>query len=197
MPVGNGTLRFLLSTALTRHDIESTRRILIGTRDQKVKANYSGTSWQSAFETAYRFPATERLFIEPYASVALHSLRLEGFTEKGGNAALRKRAETWNHPVSLLGLRMMTPLVGRITLDTDLAWKHVYGSTVPKSVFSFREGSDRFAIAGPGMNRNAAIVGLGIGINLTDNAQLHFNYDGELGSQGQNHTGRIVFEMKF
>jgi uncharacterized protein with beta-barrel porin domain len=68
---------------------------------------------------------------------------------------------------------------------------------VPKSVFAFKEGSDRFAIVGPGMNRNAAIVGLGIGINLTNTAQLHFNYDGELGSQGQNHTGRIILEVKF
>jgi autotransporter passenger strand-loop-strand repeat protein/autotransporter-associated beta strand protein len=193
----SGTLRFLLSGALTRHDVESTRKILIGTRDQKVKADYSGLSWQGAFETAYRFSPTERLLLEPYASVALHSLRLDGFTEKGGNAALRKRKETWNHTVSLLGLRMTTPLTGRVTLDTDLAWKHVYGSILPKSVFTFREGSDRFAIVGPSLNRNAAIVGLGVGIKLTDTAKLGLSYDGELSGKGRSHAGKVLLEVRW
>jgi outer membrane autotransporter protein len=140
---------------------------------------------------------TERLFLEPYASLGLHSLRLNGFTEKGGNAALRKRKENWNHTVSLLGLRMVTPLTGRVTLETDLAWKHVYGSILPKSVFTFREGSDRFAIVGPALSRDAAVLGLGIGIKLTGNAKLGLSYDGELSGKGRSHAGKVLLEVRW
>jgi outer membrane autotransporter protein len=135
--------------------------------------------------------------LEPYASVALHSLRLNSFTEKGGNAALRRKAESWNHTVSLLGLRVTTPLTGRVTLETDLAWKHVYGAILPKSVFTFREGSDRFAIVGPPLSRDAAVLGVGIGIKLTDTAKLGLSYDGELSGKGRSHAGKVLLEVKW
>jgi outer membrane autotransporter protein len=195
--LGPGTLRFLLSGAFTLHDVESDRKVRIGSRDQTVEASYGGTSFLGSFETAYRFSPTDGLFLEPYVSVGLHGLHLDGCTESGGNAALRKRAEDWNHALSLIGLRVSTPLHERVSLDADLAWQHVYGSAMPKSALAFREGSDRFTVTGPAVNGDAAVIGLGMGVKLTDNVKIGLHYDGELGGRGQSHTGRASFEERW
>jgi outer membrane autotransporter protein len=193
--IGPGALRFLLSGAFTLHDVQSDRKVRIGSREQTLEASYGGTSFIGSFETAYRFSPTEMLFLEPYASVGLHGLRLDGFTESGGNAALRKRAESWNHALSLLGLRASVPLYESLSFDADLAWQHVYGSSVPKSAFAFREGSDKFTVMGPAVNGDAAVLGLGIGFRLTDFVKIGFHYDGELGGRGQSHAGRATLEV--
>jgi outer membrane autotransporter protein len=197
LPLGPGALRFLLAGTLTRHEVESERNARIGSRNQTLEATYRGTSFRGAFETAYRFSPTDGLFLEPYASIGLWSLHLNGFTESGGNAALRNGGEDWNHTVSTLGARASVPVHDRVTLNADVSWRHLYGDTTPKSAFTFREGSDRFTVRGTPLNRDAAIIGLGVGVQLTDNMKIGLQYDGELGARGQSHSGRVVFEMKW
>ncbi|MDR2055548.1 MAG: autotransporter domain-containing protein, partial [Desulfovibrio sp.] len=194
-PLGPGVLRFLLSGAFTLHEVESERKIGIGSRDQTVEASYGGRSFLGSFETAYRVSPAGMFSLEPYASIGWHSLRLDGFAESGGNAALRGNEEDWNHAVSVLGLRLSTPLPGRFSIDADLGWRHVYGGIRPESSFAFREGSDRFSVKGAAMNRDAAVLGLGLGLKLTDNVSVGLRYDGETGARGQSHGGRAVFEV--
>ncbi|MDR2744317.1 MAG: autotransporter outer membrane beta-barrel domain-containing protein [Desulfovibrio sp.] len=45
------------------------------------------------------------------------------------------------------------------------------------------------------MNRDAAVVGLGLGLKLTDNLSVGLQYNGELGAGGRSHGGRAVFEL--
>jgi autotransporter-associated beta strand protein len=193
-PLGPGALRVFFSGAATLHDVDSERRIRFGGR--KLEARYGGRSFAGVFETAYRVSPTERFFVEPYASVAWHGLRLDGFTEKGSSTALRKGKDRWNRAVSTLGMRLSTPLGGDAEFDVDVAWRHLHGGVTPKSVFTV-EGSDRFTIWGADVSKDVAILGLGIGLKLTDNAKLRLRYDGELGTQGKSHAGQIVLEVKW
>jgi outer membrane autotransporter protein len=197
LPLGPGTLRFLLSGALTLHNVESDRKVRMGSHEQTLEASYGGRSIAGSFETAYRFAPTETLFLEPYASIGWRALHLDGFTEKGGNAALRNGGEDWNHALSTLGLRVATPLHERVEIEADLGWQHIYGETAPKSAFAFREGSDKFTVKGVAVNRDAAVLGLGIGVKLTDNVKIGLHYDGELGARGQSHAGRAVLEVRW
>jgi subtilase-type serine protease len=207
IPHGSDTLRFLLSGALTRHEVESKRRVGIDPRtgkllDQKLEASYAGTSFVGAAEAAYRMSPAENYFVEPYASLGWHHLRVDGFKEKGGSAdgsvALRKGGESENHATSTLGVRLSTSSKARVTLDADLGWQHLYGKDRSQSVFTFREGEPgKFSTSGASLNKDAALVGLSVGMKLSDNAKVRFQYDGELGSRGKSHGGQVVFEMKW
>jgi outer membrane autotransporter protein len=198
IPFDSGTLRVLLSGALTRHEVDSKRHVRIGPNDQKLEASYAGNTFTGAFETAYRLSPTEKLAVEPYASVAWHSLHLEDFKEKGGTAALKKKGETWNRATSTLGMRLSASPQARVTFDADIGWQHLYGSATPKSAFAFREGGNgKFFIRGADVNKDAAILGLSIGVKLAKDTKISLQYDGELGSQGQSHGGRLVFERKW
>jgi uncharacterized protein with beta-barrel porin domain len=68
---------------------------------------------------------------------------------------------------------------------------------VPKSAFAFREGSDKFTVMGPAVNGDAAVLGLGIGLRLTDFVKIGLHYDGELGVRGQSHAGRASLEVSW
>jgi outer membrane autotransporter protein len=195
--LGPGTLRFLLSGAFTRHEVESARKAVIGSRDQTLEASYGGSSFIGSFETAYRFSPTDALFLEPYASVGWRNLHLQGFTERGGNAALRNGGEDWSHALSTLGLRASMPVNDSVTFNADLGWRRLYGRMTPKSAFAFREGSDKFTVEGAALNRDAAVLGLGIGVKLTDSVKIGLNYDGEVGIRGQSHGGRAVLEVRW
>jgi outer membrane autotransporter protein len=197
IPFDSGTLRVLLSGALTRHEVDSKRHVRIGPNDQKLEASYAGNTFTGAFETAYRLSPTEKFAVEPYASVAWHSLHLEDFKEKGGTAALKKKGETWNRATSTLGMRLSTSPQAHVTFDADIGWQHFYGSATPKSAFAFRGGSDRFTTRGADVNKDAAILGLSVSVKLAKDTKISLQYDGELGSQGQSHGGQVVFEMKW
>jgi outer membrane autotransporter protein len=199
IPLDGGRLRVLFTGAQTRHEVDSKRHVKIGSNDQKLEASYAGNAFTGTVETAYRISPTEKFLVEPYASLAWHTLRLDGFTEKGGSAALRKSKETQNRTTSTLGVRLSTPLQKRVTFDADVGWRHLYGSATPKSVFVFDSDKDynTFKIRGADVNRNAAVLGLGVGVAVGKNAKLSLQYDGELGSRGKSHGGRVVFEMKW
>jgi autotransporter-associated beta strand protein len=196
-PLGSGTLRVLFSGALTRHEVDSKRRVGIDSRklERKFEASYAGTAFVGAFETAYRVSPTEKLSMEPYASVAWHSLHLDGFREKGGSGALKKKGETRNHATSTLGMRLSTSPRARVSFDADVGWQHLYGNAAPKS--TFYDGSDKFRIQGAALNKDAAILGLSVGVKVAKDAKISFQYDGEWGGKGQSHAGQVVFEMRW
>jgi outer membrane autotransporter protein len=194
-PIGPGVLRLLLSGAITRHEMDSDRKIRIGARDQTVKASYEGASLQGTFETAYRFSPMDKLFLEPYVTLGLHNLRMGALKETGGNAALRQGGKNWNHATSALGLRVAAPLRANFTINADLGWQHIHGDTTPESAFAFREGSDKFTIKGASLNRDAVILGLGVGVKVTRNVKIGLRYDGERGNRGQSHGGKATLEM--
>jgi outer membrane autotransporter protein len=82
-----------------------------------------------------------------------------------------------------------------VTFDADLGWQHLYGDPTPKSVFAFDR--EKVTIRGADLNKDAAILGLSVGVKLSDKAKLNLKYDGELGAQSQSHEGQMVLEVGF
>ena len=133
--------------------------------------------------------------MEPYAALSWHSLHLDGFTEKGGSAALHKDRESWNHATSTLGMRLSTSPKERVSFGVDLGWKHLHGKATPKSAFTF-EGN-RFIVPGAAVSKDTAQLGLNVGVKIGDNSTIRFQYNGQQGNRMKSHEGQIVFEMKW
>jgi autotransporter-associated beta strand protein len=197
IPLGPGALRLLLSGTYSHHDIESTRRVGIGGQDQTLSANYAANSIEGNLEAAYLFPVSESLSLEPFARIGLQRLRIGGFDETGGSAALTTGASTWNHAVSTAGLRLSLAATERVSFSADLGWQHVFGNLVPAATYAFREGGSGFSVHGAPMNRDEALVGLDLGVRVTEGASFHLGYNGAFGKRGQSHGGMAMIEVRW
>jgi outer membrane autotransporter protein len=195
--LGPGALRFVLSGAYARHEIDGTRKVRIGDRDQALESEYAADSLQGSLEGAYMLPIAETLSLEPFARIGLNSLHFEGFGESGGNAALKKGAKTWNHAVSAMGLRIALPADERVKFSTEFGWQHTYGNVTPSGTYAFREGGDSFTVQGAPLNRDEALIGLNLGLIISENVSFHLIYDGALGDRGQTHGGKAMLEVKW
>ncbi|MDR1164822.1 MAG: autotransporter domain-containing protein [Deltaproteobacteria bacterium] len=194
---GPGALRLLISGAFSRHDVESTRRALIGTQDQTLRADYAANSLRANLEVAYRFPANQSLDLEPFVRVGWQRLHSGGFEERGGVAALKSGAANWNHAVSATGLRLSLADLGRVSLSASLAWQHTFGRQVLANTYAFRDGGNGFSVQGSPLSRDEALVGIDLGLRATDSVSLRLGYDGAFGSRSQSHGGRATLEIQW
>jgi autotransporter-associated beta strand protein len=158
-----------------------------------------GKTLGASVEAAWRVSSpNETITAEPYAALTHHRLSLDGFEEKGDSAALKTKRETATHTQSTLGLRLSTSPTARVTFDAEVAWQHLFGNPTPKTIFTRREGNQtRFITSGAPVNKDAALLGLSVGMKITKNSNLRLQYQGELGSRGQNHEGQVVLEIKW
>jgi outer membrane autotransporter protein len=85
----------------------------------------------------------------------------------------------------------------RVSFNAEIGWLHIYGQNVPRSDFTFREGSDEFTARGLTMNRDSVVVGLGVGLNISKNVGFSLTYNGEYGGRGQSHGGRAMLEFRW
>jgi autotransporter-associated beta strand protein len=194
---GPGVLRLIVSGAFSRHDVESTRRALIGAQDQTLRADYAANSLRANLEVAYRFPANQSLDLEPFVRLGWQRLRSGGFEERGGSAALKSASANWNHAVSATGLRLSLADLGRVSLSASLAWGHSFGRQVPAYTYAFRDGGNGFSVQGSPLSRDEALVGLDLGLRAADSVSLRLGYDGAFGSRSQSHGGRATLEIQW
>ena len=195
--LGPGTMRLTATGAYTRHEVESSRTTSPGGIKQNLEADYGANSWQAALEAAWLVPVSESLFLEPFARVGLDHLRINGFSETGGNAALRKKTEKDTQVASVLGLRATLPLHEIVDLDAEVGWQHTYGSLRPESDFVFREGSDIFTIRGNSASRDEALVNLGLNFKVTDNFRIKIGGDAAIGDNSEHYGGAATFIIEW
>ncbi|MCZ7451381.1 autotransporter domain-containing protein, partial [Agrobacterium rhizogenes] len=82
-----GNLAFRSGLAHTWHELDTRRRVVIGSLEERLDASYGAGTLQAFAELGYRFDATAVSF-EPFVNLAHVALRTAGFTEDGGAAAL-------------------------------------------------------------------------------------------------------------
>ena len=195
--VGPGTLRALVGASYTRHDVDTTRKVTIGGQKQGLEADYHADSWQALVELGYAVPLGQTLILEPFANVGVNSIRVDGFTESGGNAALSRSAKTWENASTAMGLRASVPLHERVSLNAEAGWQHAYGSLTPKGTVKFREGGDSFTIKGNTQSRDAAVIGFGMDLKATENISFNLNYEGTLGNRAKSHGGNAGIVIRW
>ncbi|MCC8108417.1 MAG: autotransporter domain-containing protein, partial [Planctomycetes bacterium] len=191
-----GTLRLNLGAAYSYHDIDSERRLTHTLLGQTLEADYKAHAFQAIGDLGFAF-FLNRLEVEPYLRLGVHSIRTRGFSERGGDAALSAAGERTTNVSQTLGVRTALPVTERFTARAGAGWIHTYGQKDARSAFRFIDGGDAFSINGVTVPRNAVKVQLGLDINLTSRADLYVGYDGYLGSGTGNHAGRVALQVNF
>lgn len=193
----SGAWNLLGGAGYTWHDI-STRRQAASQADA-LTADYGASTVQLFSELSYSWAAPAGLTLEPYAGLAWSDLRIRGFQETGGDAALTGQSSRQQQTQTSLGLRARQDfdLVGRQGWVTAmLGWRHAFGDVDAKTQMAF-DSSQPFTVAGTPIARNAALAGLGVNMALGRNSSVGLSYDGQFASDSREHAASVRVAWRF
>jgi len=190
---------FKFGAGLTHHDIKTTRTAAFPGFEQKLTADYGGATAQVFGEIGHKFRFDSGLIVEPYANLALANVYTGAYAEEGGSAALSSAGGSFGSAVITAGIRGSQQFVigdGTKALVTGaIGWTHATGGA-PETRHAFAGGND-FTIAGTPVQGDSLILKAGLGVELSESADLSLGYSGQLGTQGQNHGLKASFSVKF
>ncbi len=137
--------------------------------------------------------------IEPFAGLARADVREDGFTERGGSAALS--AERGNAGVNYgtLGLRTATGTqLGETTLGLAgmLGWRHAWGDVTPTADLRLA-GSAPFIVGGTPIAKDAAVAEASLSASLTEALAFGVTVNGQFADGAQSLGARANLTLRF
>lgn len=193
-----GALALRTGAAYTWHDIATSRGVSFPGFFDSLKGDTNAGTAQVFGELGYGIHAGNLAF-EPFANLAWVSLHTDGFTERGGAAALNGQSATTDATFTTLGLRASTTFDlngANLTAKSTLGWRHAFGDVTPFSAMRFA-GGDTFTVAGVPIARDAAVVEAGLDYALSSTATLGVTYGGQFGSGATDQSFRANFSVRF
>ncbi|MDR2219932.1 MAG: autotransporter domain-containing protein, partial [Methylobacillus sp.] len=179
--------------AYSWHDIESRRSVPL--LNERLKGDTDADTTQVFAELGYGLTAG-KVNLEPFANLAYVNLSTDGFTEKGGSAALRVKGEDQDMTFTTLGIHASAELNERTHLRGTLGWRHAFGNDTPETTMQFVNGT-AFDIAGVPLDDDTAVIDAGLDFALTKEAALGVAYSGQLGSDVRDHGVRVTVGIRF
>jgi len=178
-----GDLSLRTGAAYTLHDISTSRIVAVPGISDSLSGNYNAGTAQVFGEFGYRMQVDNVAF-EPFANLAYVRLHNDGFTERGGAAALTGMSADADVAFATLGLRTTATfdLNGiNLTAKGMIGWRHAIGEGTPESAMRFAGGST-FDIAGAPIARDAAAIEASLDLAISSNATLGAAYGGQFSS---------------
>ncbi|RUZ38254.1 autotransporter domain-containing protein, partial [Mesorhizobium sp. M7A.F.Ca.CA.001.15.1.1] len=178
--------------------IDTSRNVVVPGFADALTAKYDAGTAQVFGEAGYRVETRMAAF-EPFAGLAYVNLHTDGFTEKGGAAALTSAASTTETTFTTLGLRASAGFdLGGVQASAQgtLGWRHAFGDTTPTADMAFA-GGDLFTIAGAPIARDTAIVGAGLDFRIADSTTLGISYSGQFGTKAADQGVRATMQVRF
>lgn len=193
-----GAIHVRLGASYAHHDIDTARTVVFPGYADQASAAYDGSTVQAFSEIGYRFDWGKAL-IEPFIGASILRLRMDGFAENGGAAALIGLARTYDLGTTTLGVRMEARLSDDIplTLRGMLGWRHAYGDVNPDALLTFQGGASAFAVSGVPIDLNALVAEAGLDWQATKDMSLGISYGGQIGSRAQEHALKGNFTWRF
>jgi outer membrane autotransporter protein len=196
--LSGGTLGLRAGAAYTWHDIDTMRRVGFAGFADKLEAGYDAGTAQVFGELGYTIDVGA-IALEPFAGLAYVNLDADGFTEKGEEAALTGDGGSTDATFSTLGVRVASEFVISGMTSTArgmLGWRHAFGGLTPTSSLAFA-GGEAFSTAGVPVAEDAAVIEVGLDLNLTDTATFGLSYGGQFGDGAEDHAFKANLGVRF
>ena len=162
---------------------DSRRQILIGNLTRTARSNHEGNEFSFYFETGRNYGCPRTYYFQPYVALQYIQLHQNGFGESGADSLNLSvggvHADSFR---GLLGTRLTRCFrtnTGRLgTIEGRALWRHEFldEARILDAQFAGQPGG-AFAIQGVNVDRDAAILGGGLSLRLTDHAKIYANYD--------------------
>jgi fibronectin-binding autotransporter adhesin len=197
---GAGKINVSLGAAYSWHDVDTQRSTAAAGLDQTLKASYGASTGQFFTELGYATPVNEHLTLEPFIAANYSDLRTRGFSESGGDAALRGQSSRNDITTTTLGLHALTTFDSagaRGYARGTLGWRHAFGDLNPASVLAFAQGGDSFTATGTPVARDAVVVEVGVGIDVSKRTTVGVSYGGQFGDGNRQNIGTLDVRYRF
>ncbi|ARC90678.1 autotransporter domain-containing protein [Rhodovulum sp. MB263] len=195
-----GQMALRMGASYTWDDVSAKRNVSVGGVRQDLEADYWARTAQAFVELGYQTSAG-RTSLEPFIGQAILYQEIDSFTETGGSAALSVDGEDLTQGITTVGLRFGRDLegigAGMSNLHGGVAWQHVSGDLNAESTMRFASGSDAFSVTGSALDRNQAVLSLGLRTELTERSVLDIGYQGTLSENSQSHAIQATYSVRF
>ncbi|WP_268797861.1 autotransporter domain-containing protein [Pseudomonas huanghezhanensis] len=179
-----GQLGLRLGAVRTWHELTAKRSLDLPGSSERLKEDYRAATNQVFGELGYTIELGNNAQLEPFANLAHVRLDTDAFDESSNVISLENKSQENHVTFSTLGLRAATRLsVGSVDVkpNATLGWRRAFGDVTPESRAAF-SGGDTFALSGAPIARNAAVLGAGVDLGLSDTLSVGVSYDGQVGS---------------
>lgn len=176
------------------HDDNTASRLINFNNVQRLaKGNFNGNELISYAETGVSLPRGS-VILQPFGGLQYVYLNQGSLTETGaGSAGLIVNGNGIDSLRSALGSRAFTTVEMKgipVVLSAQARWMHEYLDATQLVGAQFIGGpTSSFQVAGAGIGRDYGIFGLGGAIPLTSIVYLYGQYDLQLASRYDAHTG--------
>lgn len=180
---GPRNIRFGGSYAFSQ--VDASRTIAYPGYFEQAKADYNAGVGQVFAEVSQAFAAGQ-VALEPFAGLAYVHVATDSFTETGASAGLSADSSSSGLGYSSLGIRAATTmqLASGMALKphAGLTWQHAFGDVTPEAQMAFISvPTASFTVAGAPLARDAALVELGLDLDLTRQVGIGVSYLGQYG----------------
>jgi len=151
-------------------------------------SRYGGDLGQAFGEVGYRI-GSGRGYVEPFVGGAALRISRDGFSERGGAAALTAGARDYDIATSTVGAQFQGRLDALFGADAPLlirglvGYRRAYGDVNPSALFSFGAGGQTFLVTGVPIARDALVAQGGLDWQVSPVTTLSVAYTGQVGSQ--------------
>ncbi|MBC3373060.1 autotransporter outer membrane beta-barrel domain-containing protein [Pseudomonas sp. SWRI92] len=196
----DGPLALRLGAVYGNHDGSTNRHVAFNGFRDRLKGRYDATTQQVFGQVGYNW-VLGHFDIEPYAQVGYQRYQRDGYTEKGGDAALQYNGQSQHHYSSDLGLRLVRPFLfdrgTRLTPRLDIGWKHRYGDVRGSSDQRLADGGSSYTIEGVELDRDSLLLQAGLDLAVSPRHTLGLSYSGETGQDNRNGALMGQWRMMF
>lgn len=163
------------------------------------RSHNAGYTVQTFGEVGYRIPAGA-VVLEPIAGAAYLHSHQDGFTEKGGVAALTVSAQDTDLGTTTLGVRAEAqpfkdlPIVAHALLG----WQHAIGDVSPATTLAFASAPlDTFSVTGAPIDRDALAAEAALDYRVSALLDVGLTYVGQVGATAADHSVKGRIEYRF
>lgn len=195
-----GPLSLRLGATWSRHEGSTRREVAFDRFHDRLKGNYQASTQQAFIESGYNL-GRANVSIEPFAGLGYQRYHRDGYTEKGGDAALRVGDQSQGNFNTTVGLRMakVSTLDNgmRLTPRFSAGWKHVYGETDTSTRQRLVTGGHDYTVYGAELDRNSLTLDTGLDLTVSTNHTLGVGLSGEIGTDSRHHGVSGQWRMAF
>ena len=196
----DGPFALRLGASYGSHDGSGKRRVDFNGFSDRLKGRYDASTQHAFAEVGYNL-GRGNVSIEPFASVGYQRYQRDGYTEKGGDAALKVQGQTQANPSSTLGLRLTSTnqLSNGMQLTPRLSAsvKHTYGDLDNVTRQHLVKGGRSFEVTGAEMDRNSFTLDAGLDLTLSARNTLGIGLSGEAGNDSRSYGVTGQWRMAF
>jgi outer membrane autotransporter protein len=196
----DGPMSLRLGATYSNHDGSTARRVAFTGFSDRPKGRYDASTQQAFAEVGYNL-GRANVSIEPFASLGFQRYQRDGYTEKGGAAALKVHKQAQSNMNSTFGLRLAKVETldngMRLTPRFSAGWKHTYGDVYTSTRQRLVTGGNSYSVHGVELDRNSLLVDAGLDLGVSKNHSVGVGLSGEIGSDSRNHGVTGQWRMAF